>query len=492
MLTCDWLKGFRGLTARRAVRSTLRRDHSRTRLNSTPGGAQVLESRCVPTTIDLASLGVQGTTLFGAEAFDRSGYSVSDAGDVNGDGFDDFVIGASQADSVGNSRFDSGETYLIFGRITQSGTVDLGNLGALGATIIGAENFDNAGNSVSSAGDVNGDGFDDLLIGAFSADGASNARSSSGESYIVFGRASLSGTIDLINLGTAGVTIFGAERFDRSGASVSSAGDVNGDGFDDILIGAERSYSVGNSRTYAGESYVVFGSATLPATIDLANLGTAGTTIFGSEAFDQSSGTVSSAGDVNGDGFDDLLVGAYRGDGLSNSRSSSGESYVIFGATTLPATIDLATLGTAGITIFGAESGDASGISVSNAGDVNGDGFDDLLIGAYLGDGPSNSRFFAGDCYVVFGGTLQPSTIDLANLGLSGITIFGVEIFDQSGQSVSAAGDVNADGYDDLLVGSSQADSVGNSRNRAGESYVIFGGATLSASIARTLSDKRV
>ena len=82
MLTCDWLKGFRGLSGRRAVRSTLRRSPVRARLQQVPGVAQVLETRCVPTTIDLAALGVQGTTLFGAEASDRSGMSVSDAGEL--------------------------------------------------------------------------------------------------------------------------------------------------------------------------------------------------------------------------------------------------------------------------------------------------------------------------------------------------------------------------------------------------------------------------
>ena len=131
---------------------------------------------------------------------------------------------------------------------------------------------------------------------------------------------------------------------------------------------------------------MVFGGDSLPATIDLANLGTAGITIFGADAGDQSGFPVSSAGDVNGDGFDDLLIGAFFADASGNGKYNAGESYVIFGGDSLPTTIDLANLGADGITIFGADACDYSGISVSGAGDVNGDGFDDLLIGAFFAD----------------------------------------------------------------------------------------------------------
>ncbi|WP_442506620.1 beta strand repeat-containing protein [Novipirellula sp. SH528] len=443
-----------------------------------------MEERRLLTTIDLGTLtAAQGSTIFGADADDQSGFSVSSAGDVNGDGFDDLLIGARVADASNNAKSSAGDSYVIFGGASLPTTIDLANLGTAGITIFGAGEGDFSGGSVSSAGDVNGDGFDDLLIGAYRADASGNVKSGAGDSYVIFGGASLPTTIDLANLGTAGITIFGADVTDFSGISVSSAGDVNGDGFDDLLIGANRADASGNAKSYAGDSYVIFGGASLPTTIDLANLGTAGITIFGADASDRSGDSVSSAGDVNGDGFDDLLIGANRADASGNAKSYAGDSYVIFGGASLPTTIDLANLGTAGITIFGADGFDFSGYSVSNAGDVNGDGFDDLLIGAYVADASGNAKSGAGDSYVIFGRASLPTTIDLANLGTAGITIFGAEANDFSGWSVSSAGDVNGDGFDDLLIGAWLADGSGNGNSQAGDSYVIFGGASLPMTI---------
>ena len=223
---------------------------------------------------------------------------------------------------------------------------------------------------------------------------------------MIFGKSTGFADIDLATLtATQGFRIFGADAYDQSGFSVSSAGDVNGDGFDDLIIGARFGDASGNAKSDAGESYVIFGKSTGFADIDLATLtATQGFRIFGTDADDRSGCSVSSAGDVNGDGFDDLIVGAPYGDASGNAKTYAGESYVIFGKSTGFADIDLATLtASQGFRIFGADADDLSGISVSSAGDVNGDGFDDLIIGALCGDAAGNAKSNAGESYVIFG-----------------------------------------------------------------------------------------
>src|SRR5262245_66464517 len=124
-----------------------------------------------------------------------------------------------------------------------------------GGFVIHGENAnDNSGIAVSSAGDINGDGFDDLVIGAFRADGAGNARADAGDTYVVFGHDSAFGTVDLaaVASGNGGFVIRGEDPVDNSGVAVSSAGDINGDGIDDLVIGADLADSSGNARPSAG------------------------------------------------------------------------------------------------------------------------------------------------------------------------------------------------------------------------------------------------
>ena len=432
--------------------------------------------------LDLSALdGTNGFILTGIDAGDQSGRSVSSAGDVNGDGYDDLIIGARKADPNGNSG--AGETYVIYGGASAPGTggvLDLSDLdGTNGFILNGFSPFDRSGISVSSAGDVNGDGYDDLIIGAYWADPNGN---SSGETYVVYGGANAPGTggvLDLSDLdGTNGFILNGIDAGDRSGFSVSSAGDVNGDGYDDLIIGAFGANS--NRDSDAGETYLVYGGANASGTggvLDLSDLdGTNGFTLTGIDRDDRSGQSVSSAGDVNGDGYDDLIIGASRADGFT------GETYVIYGGASAPGTggeLDLSTLdGTNGFTLTGIDAGDRSGFSVSSAGDINGDGYDDLIIGAFRADPNGDSG--AGETYVVYGGASAPGTngvLDLGALdGTNGFILTGIDVDDQSGFSVSSAGDVNGDGYDDLIIGARGADPNGN--NESGETYIVYGGAT--------------
>ncbi len=416
------------------------------------------------TTLNLSTLnGTNGFILNGIAARDISGVSVSSAGDINGDGIDDLIIGASSADPNGSN---SGQSYVVFGNSTGfSATLNLSTLnGTNGFAINGIAAYDYSGISISSAGDINGDGIDDLIIGAY---GASPNGDLSGQSYVVFGNSTgFSQTLDLSTLnGTNGFAINGIAAFDRSGSSVSSAGDVNGDGIDDLIIGANGASPNGD---LSGQSYVVFGNSTgFSPTLNLSTLnGTSGFILNGIAAGDQSGNSVSSAGDVNGDGIDDLIIGARAAD---PNGDYSGQSYVVFGNSTgFSATLNLSTLnGTNGFAINGIAAYDNSGFSVSSAGDVNGDGIDDLIIGARGGSS-------SGQSYVVFGNSTGFSpTLNLSTLnGTNGFAINGIAAGDQSGYSVSSAGDVNGDGIDDLIIGAYGASPNGS---YSGQSYVVFG-----------------
>ena len=421
------------------------------------GGTGVLS------TVELSGLnGTNGFTVNGISMGDEAGWSVSGAGDVNGDGFDDILIGARWASPHG---FLSGQSYVVYGGSLMPASVELSTLnGTRGFIVNGISYHDYSGWSVSGAGDVNSDGFDDVLIGSHGADPHGL---SSGQSYVVYGKSGMPASVELGALnGTTGFTVNGISLGDYSGISVSGAGDVNRDGFDDILIGAMWASPHG---LISGQSYVVYGGSALPSSFELSALnGTTGFTVNGISTYDQVGSAVSGAGDVNGDDYDDILLGAYR---ASPHGAGSGQSHVVYGGSAVPATIDASALnGTNGFTANGISYRDYAGGAVSGVGDVNLDGFDDILIGA---TGAPPHGIYSGQSYVVYGGTAAPGTIELSALnGTSGFSVNGISAHDRSGHAVSNAGDVNSDGFADILIGAFSASPHGNG---SGQSYVVYG-----------------
>ncbi|MEH2004715.1 beta strand repeat-containing protein [Nostoc sp.] len=373
------------------------------------------------TTFNLSSL--NGTNGFFAPTF-----LIKNAGDINNDGVDDLLIAGVH------------EVDVVFGttNLGSSGSLDFSSLnGTNGFSINGIYNY-NIDISLSDAGDINNDGIDDLIVQNtfpfITPDRAANEGIVT-DTFVVFG-----GT----NLGSSGTIDFSAPNstngFNQS-RLISKAGDINGDGINDLII---------------SNSAVVFGAKNIASRSSFGM-----PPLDGTNGFNISTGyPISSAGDINGDGFDDLIVKTFD------------QTYVVFGGANLgnSGILNLSDLNSTNSFVI-----NGSGYQVSNAGDINDDGIDDLIFGAPLAD--PNGKSDAGQSYVVFGGKNLGSSnpLNLSELnGTNGFIINGITAGDGLGTSVSKAGDINNDGIDDLIIGAPYADPNGNSN--AGQSYVIFGG----------------
>ena len=352
------------------------------------------------------------------------GASVSTAGDVNGDGFSDVVIGASAYD---NGETNEGRAFVYHGSAS-----------GLSSTPAWTAECNEAqaefGLAVAMAGDVNGDGFSDVIVGAHGMDGS---QSDEGRVFIYHGSASGLGAVNAIRSGGGSGTSI------HFGFTVSTAGDVNADGFADVIVGA---IGFDNGQTDEGGAFVFHGSAAglgnLPAWIGEAN-----------QASAWYGGSVSTAGDMNGDGYSDVLVGANSYD---NGQLDEGRAFAYFGSAT---GLSL----TPGWTTESDQAGAGWGSAVATAGDVNGDGYSDVAIGSYLYDAGQTNE---GRIAIYLG---RPSGIGTAQTLESdqGGALFGL--------AVATAGDVNGDGYSDLIAGCYQFD---NGQTDEGRAFLFAGSAT--------------
>ncbi|TQV65756.1 hypothetical protein FKG94_28135 [Exilibacterium tricleocarpae] len=452
------------------------------------GAVYVVYGRADGRTVELSDIAINndnslGIAINGMVTRRLFGGDVSH-GDVNGDGFDDIVIGTDPIASPSPT-----DTYVVYGGSQlsnvdisdiENGRNDLGFMVTSSLSTDPAHRFGHhaAGWAVSAEGDINGDGFDDVYIGT----------NGNNDMYVVYGGSDLSNieTNQIVNWDADGIVIHGESSNGRESKIV---GDVNGDGIDDMIFSEPWvPRVVGDPIDSPRAGYVVFGVRDFTGLdfddvkADEIAAGKGGFVIHGlRNLYDHRDGRyeVDSAGDVNGDGFDDLIISDREANNPDSTES--GVSYVIFGGSSLHLSpVKLADIeqGIGGFAIRGAGVNDWSGYQVSTAGDINGDGLADLLVGTF------HQSKEHGNSYVVFGKT-DTDTVELADVerGIGGFVIAATETHDARILSLNDAGDLNGDGFDDILAYTFVPDFSGVA------AYVVYGGENVNANAIVGTSD---
>jgi hypothetical protein len=413
-------------------------------------------------------------TLVGAQAEDLLASATNlAAGDFDGDGVADVIVGAPQADGPDDSRAGAGEAYVLFGPL--EGTLDLAEDDP-DLTIFGALPNDNLGFSVL-ASDINADGIDDVIIGAPGVSAGWDLRTDQGRVYVFFGNEDLKGERDLAD-DVFDFTVTGAEGFSHVGTAMAG-GDINGDGLGDLVLGApfagrEPGTPPGSQRTQVGEAYVIFGSEDVSGEVSIPSLQQDVT--FSGNQKDGQFGIAVAAADIDGDGRDDVIVGAHRTDLEEGDTSAVGAAYVFLGDDDLPTRLTIED-GDQALTILGPAANSAFGFPIA-AGDFNGDGAGDFAIAAQT-DSPDD-RSTAGAIYVFMGDSNLGGTIDLSK-SAPAVRILGARSGEITPSSL-AAGDVDDDGVDDLILGSVLSRAA-DGPAASGRVFLILGRSDLPASI---------
>ena len=390
------------------------------------------------------------TQLHGASSGDLSGWSVSAISDLNGDDLSELVVGAGFGDPNGTN---SGEVYIVSGALVrdrQGSHIDLSQLGNEGLVINGISSSDHLGAYVNAVGDIDGNGTNDLLIAADIADPNGDK---SGSAYLLFGEQltnSFGSEIELSQLSANGVAIHGASAGDQAGIGLDWLPDIDGDGKDEIVVGSRFADSL--ARENSGSTFVIMGSAVEGVSnqvIDLSNISSNVIELVGAEPDGRSGFTVRSVADLDGDGLAELAVGSRNSDPFE--RVDAGMVQIVSGSTLASATgqVDLAVDANVAFTITGESSGDLLGYGISNAGDVNGDGLEDLAITAPRNDsaGLENN----GATYLLSGRFLLSDSGQIIDLNTFFSSVNGVPYSNDSVQVSFEENSFDAINYADFL-----------------------------------------